>query len=149
MRLPGAQTSACLRWLRSPNPPCPWDEMVIDIAAGRDIDTLQWLRAQDPPCPWGPTTCAAATRAGNMESLTWLRAQDPPCPWDEACFTACPPSMEILQWLHDNGCPLQPRSFTPDMSGGYWQPTVLQWLCDHGYRLSGDFLHCRSLVESH
>ena len=45
------------------------------------MDVLQFLRSQDPPCPWDEHTCFYAVREGHLEVLKWLRDQDPPCPW--------------------------------------------------------------------
>ena len=48
------------------------------------LTTLQWLRSQDPPCPWDEDACLYAAMSGHLTTLQWLRSQDPPCPWDKA-----------------------------------------------------------------
>jgi len=42
------------------------------------LDVLQWLRSQEPPCPWDKRTCYAAAMYGHLDVLQWLRTQDPP-----------------------------------------------------------------------
>ena len=75
---------AVVKCLRSLDPPCPWGEWACPNAARNGhLDVLKWLRSQDPPCPWGVETCRAAARNGHLDVLKWLRSQDPPCPWDK------------------------------------------------------------------
>ena len=70
-----------LKWLRSQDPPCPWDEETCESAAGNGhLDVLKWLRSQDPPCPWDESISTAAAGGGHLEILKWLRyTQNPPC----------------------------------------------------------------------
>ena len=83
-----------LQWLRTQDPPCPWDESTCEAAAGGGhLEMLQWLRAQDPPCPWDVSTCTLAYDRGYVDILLWLVSQDPPCP--------CPP--HILEQLRTDG----------------------------------------------
>jgi len=59
------------------------DERTCRGAAERGhLEVLKWLRSQDPPCPWDYLTCHKAAERGHLEVLKWLRSQDPPCPWD-------------------------------------------------------------------
>ena len=58
-----------------------------EAASNGQLETLQWMRSQDPPCPWDERTCSEAARYGRLSTLQWLRSQDPPCPWDpDVCF---------------------------------------------------------------
>jgi hypothetical protein len=43
---------------------------------------LQWLRSQEPPCPWDKEACTRAAQGGHLGMLQRLRVQEPPCPWD-------------------------------------------------------------------
>ena len=71
-----------LKWVRSQDPPCPWDRGACSEAAkGGRLDVLKWARSQDPPCPWSVETCAFAAEVGHLDVLKWARSQDPPCPW--------------------------------------------------------------------
>ena len=71
-----------LKWARSQDPPCPWNEWTCSGAAGGGhLDVLKWARAQNPPCPWDERTCTWVAQRGHLEVLKWLRDQDPPCPW--------------------------------------------------------------------
>ena len=44
------------------------------------MEILKWLRSQDPPCPWDEHTCTLAAEGGHLEVLKWLRREG--CPWD-------------------------------------------------------------------
>ena len=46
-------------------------------AEGGHLDVLKWVRSQDPPCPWDEGTCQEAAEGGHLEVLKWLRAQNP------------------------------------------------------------------------
>ncbi|WZN60511.1 ankyrin repeat domain-containing protein [Chloropicon roscoffensis] len=71
-----------LKFLRSLDPPCPWNWWTCAFAAlGGHLEVLKWARDQDPPCPWRETTCSDAARKGHLDVLKWVRDQDPPCPW--------------------------------------------------------------------
>ena len=97
-----------LKWVRSQDPPCPWDEGPCEWAASEGhLDVLKWLRSQDPPCPWNEDTCQYAALSGHLDVLKWLRSQDPSCPWDEwTCeWAAFNGHLDVLKWLVDNGCP--------------------------------------------
>ena len=70
------------------------------------FDAVRWLRSQDPPCPWDEATCAAAARTGNLILLQWLRSQEPPCPWDGRTFYIASESKQyhVLHWLLSHEC---------------------------------------------
>ena len=129
---------AVLEWLRSQDPPCPWDEWTCTRAAGYGhLEILQWLRSQDQPCPWDETTCANAAGGGHLIILQWLRSQDPPCPWDEwTCMWAADPGhLNILQWLRsqDPPCPWDEKTGEEAARSGHLH--ILQWLQAHDYSL--------------
>jgi hypothetical protein len=99
-----------LKWLRSQDPPCPWDEHTCGGAAlNGHLAVLQWARQQDPPCPWDDWTCSSAAENGHLAVLQWLRQQDPPCPWDShTCNVAAENGhLAVLRWLRqqDPPCP--------------------------------------------
>ena len=97
-----------LKWVRSQDPPCPWDEETCDYATYHGhLDVLKWLRSQDPPCPWDEYACHEAASNGHLDVLKWLRSQDPPCPWNEGtcCDAASKGHLDVLKWSIDNGCP--------------------------------------------
>ncbi len=60
-------------WLREEG--CPWNDEITDIAAeNNDIDMISYLRSdahvydgRDERCAWGPSACARASQAGNLE----------------------------------------------------------------------------------
>ncbi len=98
----GQKQLPALKWLRSQDPPCPWDASAC-TAAAKDghMGVLQWLHNQQPPCPWNETTSAAAAGEGREDILQWLRSQHPPCPWDQ---TSCDAAIHggyihTLSWL--------------------------------------------------
>ena len=57
---------------------CVW------AARNGNLEMLKWARSQDPLCPWDEIMWWAASN-GNLEMLKWLRSQDPPCPWNNRC----------------------------------------------------------------
>lgn len=70
-----------LQWLRSQDPPCPWDNLSCNVAAmNGDLKTLKWLRSQDPPCPWNERVYSDAFFNKHVETIKWMRSQNPPCP---------------------------------------------------------------------
>jgi len=74
-----------LKWLRSQDPPCPWDESTCSSAAlNGHLNVLQWARSQNPPCPWNKFTCESVARNGHLHILQWVRSQDLPCPRNES-----------------------------------------------------------------
>ena len=99
-----------MQWLRSQDPPCPWDEHTCSVAAGQGhLHVLHWLRSQNPPCPWNEMACRLAAELGQLKALQWLRRQDPPCPWSEVVcrHAAMKGHLEVLRWLRrqDHPCP--------------------------------------------
>jgi hypothetical protein len=97
-----------LQWVRSQDPPCPWDEYTCANAARYGhLDVLQWLRSQNPPCPWDKNTCAYAAKNCHLNILQWARSQNPPCPWDEntCSYAALYGHLNILQWLRSQNPP--------------------------------------------
>ncbi|WZN63710.1 putative ankyrin repeat protein [Chloropicon roscoffensis] len=120
-----------LKFLRSQDPPCPWNEMTCGHAAkGGSLEALKWLRDQDPPCPWDAYTCFYAAKGGHLEVLKWARAQEPPCPWgEETCSEAASKGhLDVLKWLRakDPPCPWGESTCCDAALGG--QLEVLKWL---------------------
>ena len=63
---------------------------------------LKWLRSQDPPCPWNEETCANAVNSEHLHILKWLRSQNPPCPWNyEQCLKIAVSSSneDMINWI--------------------------------------------------
>jgi hypothetical protein len=123
-----------LRWLRTQNPPCPWDIETCTVTAAAHghghLDVLKWLRTQNPPCPWGIETCTVTAANGHLDVLKWMRSQDPPCPWNnEPCYyAALNGHLDVLKWLRaqDPPCPWDERVCTVAAETGRLE--VLQWL---------------------
>ncbi len=42
---------------------------------------LQWLRTQDPPCPWNAGVYIAAQDNGHYNALEWLDSQNAQSMW--------------------------------------------------------------------
>ncbi|WZN65589.1 putative ankyrin repeat protein [Chloropicon roscoffensis] len=104
----GAARGGCLKalkFLRSQDPPCPWNAETCGWAAdGGHLEVLKWLRAQNPPCPWNWEACWRAAEEGHLEVLKWLRSQDPPCPWSRSeCREEASKSIDghqrIVDWI--------------------------------------------------
>ena len=120
-----------LQWLRSQDPPCPWDEETCGCAAQNGyLDLLQWARSQDPPCPWDEDTCTSAAEFGELDVLQWARSQVPPCPWNKGTCSAAASNghLEVLKWLRsqDPPCPWNERTCRSAAEKGRLE--VLKWL---------------------
>ena len=82
-----------LQYLRSLEPPCPWDEETCMYAAKNGhLHVLQWARSQPEPCPWDEWTCVRAAEKGHLHVLQWARSQAEPCPWFE------PTAKDASEW---------------------------------------------------
>jgi len=46
---------------------------------------LKWLRSQDPPCPWDEWACTKAAQGGHLDVLKWLIEND--CPYEVNQYT--------------------------------------------------------------
>jgi hypothetical protein len=119
-----------LKWARSQDPPCPWDEETCSRAAENGhLDVLKWARSQDPPCPWDASTCSRAAENGHLDVLQWARSQDPPCPWDEwTCSSAARSGhLDVLKWLRaqDPSCPWDEWTCSSAAENGHLD--VLLW----------------------
>jgi hypothetical protein len=81
--------------------------LVLDItstaAGNNDLPMLQWFKEQG--IGFGAVAMASAARKGHLAVCQYLHAQDGD--WDySACEAAAEANnLELLQWLHDNGCP--------------------------------------------
>ena len=148
----GGQLEA-LRWLRSLDPPCPWDEerMCEYAARGGNLELLKFVRAGG--CPWSERVCSAAARSGNLEVLKCAGSED--CPWggdmckyaaiggnlellkfvreqcawheDEMCANAAKGgSVDLLAWVRDQGCPMDEETCSAAAFCG--QLETLWWL---------------------
>ena len=64
---------------------------------------LKWLRSLDPPCPWNKRACSEAIRGGHLAVLQWLKQEG--CPWyeDAVSLAARSGRIEILEWLRSEG----------------------------------------------
>ena len=64
-----------LKWVRTQDPPCPWNWRVTDYARlDKHFDLVKWLRTQDPPCPWMDRTKAKAIAyLGEAEVASWFK----------------------------------------------------------------------------
>ena len=73
--------------------------------------------------------CSYAAGGGNQEVLEWLHNTG--CPWDAAttCSAAAGGHLEVLQWLHNHGC--QWDVWTCKCAAGYGHLRALQWAREH------------------
>jgi hypothetical protein len=69
--------------------------------------------------------CSYAADGGNQEVLEWLHNSG--CPWDAAtaCAAAGGGHLEMVQWLHSHGCPWD--IWTPACAAKHGHLAVLQW----------------------
>ena len=85
-----------LKWVRSVDPPCPWDGMTQFMAVEHgDLDIIKWLRSVNPPCPYNPLTPSFATLTGQKHIADWLNSVDPPN-LAKVCRNDC---LDIIKWM--------------------------------------------------
>lgn len=82
------------------------EDLCMIASENGQLHALQWLRSQDPPCPWDEDTCSNAARNGHLNVLQWVRSQVPQCPWDEyTCSKAARNGqMKVLKWYKPHHC---------------------------------------------
>jgi hypothetical protein len=105
-----------------------------------------WEERTGHPCvdyPWDVRACKAAAGAGHLDVLKWLHKEG--CPWDtESCEAAAKGGhLEVLKWLRANGCPWGARACAEAASAGHLD--VLKWLHKEG--CPWDTESCEAAVE--
>jgi hypothetical protein len=99
-----------LKWLRSQDPPCPWNEYeVYELASSTgNIMLMKCLRDLNPLYTWNDSLCANAAKNGHLRMLRWLRCQEPPCPIKlNQCIALAAEKehIEVVDWLRiQSGC---------------------------------------------
>ena len=73
--------------------------------------------------------CSYAARCGNREVLEWLHNTG--CPWDAwtTCAAAASGLLEVVKWLHNHGCPWDEITCAYAAQSGHLH--VLQWAREH------------------
>ncbi len=107
------------------------------------IEAMEWLRAQIPPCPWHIHTSSAAAQSGNMCALQWLIDQG--CPVDELTTMMCAGGghLDFLKYLHDPpmNIPIPSNSVSHAARGGHLH--VLRYLVEScGCVADNDTVQC-------
>ena len=72
-----------------------------------------------------------ATDIGSVRMLKWAQENDIPRPPKNACvlLAVIYGHLPALQWLHENGCPLEEQAFRYARAGGNWD--CLRYLVDN------------------
>lgn len=107
-----------IHWLRSFNPPIPWDTRSLAKALPyMTFDEVQELCNQEPGL-FSSKLCAAVAhgnlggRGENLAALKMLRRLHPPCPWDGSVCRAAVKKVDLAmhQWARSQGppCPWEP-----------------------------------------
>ena len=79
--------------------------------------------------------CSLAARGGHLEVLQWLHNTG--CPWNERMASPCyfaaeGGHLEVLKWLHDTGCPRDTARCAAAAAKG-GHLEVLKWLHGNGW----------------
>jgi hypothetical protein len=79
-------------------------DCAISAISGGRLEVLQWLLAEGV-LEMGPWACEVAACDGHHNILQWLHENG--CPWDvDTCSAAASVGRtNTLKWLRDNGCP--------------------------------------------
>ena len=111
----------------------PWYYYVRSQDIQNETELLLWAKST-LGCPYticlvASTTnvkaCSMAAKQGDLEMLQWLHRNG--CPWnEETCMCAAEKGhLEILQWARMNGCPWNERTCSLAARNGHLG--VLQW----------------------
>ena len=105
---------------------------------GNQIETLIWARQHgcpwEPPSstrkPWDPTCCCIAAWKGHLDMLKYLHENG--CPWNKwTCRRAAwKGHLDALKYLHENGCPWD--KWTSARAAQYGNLGVLKYLHENG-----------------
>jgi hypothetical protein len=83
-------------------PPRPWDyRKSYAVAKTGDLATMKAMHAGNPPLEWDRSTCMQAASYGHLEMLQWMHSQG--CPWDYRTTRAAAERGDIamLAWLRE------------------------------------------------
>eukprot|EP00775_Hariotina_reticulata_P010754 gene10754-10910_t len=123
-----------LVWLRSQQPPVPWDPRtcILAAAAAGHVHVLNFLQDTAPADCWDDQVATVAARMSRLPVLRWLRGMRPtPCAWSErTCAEAAAAGrLDVLQYLRDQQsgsvCPWDERTTTGAAKAGHLD--VLMW----------------------
>ena len=127
----------CLEWLLAQEPPCPYDEELLnEAAAAGNLPALQHLRLHHqkfmPLTAWDDSVTCSAAEEGHLAVLQWLRRLVPPVPWDaHVCRVAAERgNMAMLLWVHGQDPPAPWDSHCISAAAREGNLSMLQWL--HG-----------------
>lgn len=96
---------------------------------------LKWMRSEDPPCPWDTRVLIRAAGLGDLPKLRWLHENG--CEVDGQAYLAAAseeehrPHKHILRWLHQAGVPPPPNPLPYD----YKSRPVRLFMADQGFPL--------------
>src|SRR5690606_2355299 len=87
---------------------------------------------------WKAKACASAAENGHLEMLQYLHENG--CPWDREAFSNAVKNghLQVVQYLHENGCPWDDKVSDFAVEEGHLQ--VLQYLHDNGFPWSEDLI---------
>jgi hypothetical protein len=115
----------------SNKPMPPHSHWVVPALAGR-LDMFQWAKEQGFSSAFNEDTCEAAAQGGHLELLEFIHKNG--CPWDNlTCAAAAKEGyFGILQWAYSNGCPLVGSEITECAAiGGHLE--ILKWARDYSF----------------
>lgn len=142
-----------LEWVRTQLPMSSWctTSTMEAAAAEGQLDALKYLRSLQPPCPWDERVTGAAAYSGHLGVLQWLCNQRPPCPIsDNAKLCAVRGGhIHVLNWLNGllGETSILDELFCP-AAAGYKQLDMLRWLRAHDPPYPWDEMTCVSAAEA-
>ena len=118
-----------LQWLYAKGFLWEKEEIVINAAASGNLEMMEWLRDIDIRPP--PEAAHQPAENGNLEMLKWLKIYS----WGgwspyTMSFAVSGGHLEVMNWLHENGCPVGDVSCIKSLQDGNLE--VLKWLREHG-----------------
>lgn len=155
-----------LHFLRSLDPPCPWDESVLICALkANQIEVLYWAIQEGCPVSSGllakaaalvdptllkflvkrgvnidPKTILSAAQQGRLENIRYLRSfKDKPTSWSKEVVSAAIQNghIELAKWCIENGCHIDKYTFKAALKHG--NEDFLNWFAPYLLRKDDAF----------
>jgi hypothetical protein len=107
------------------------DFIMRGAAAQGNVEFIKWARLRNPPLNWGQRFMFNAVKNGHLKVVQLARSMNPPCDWNnEVTATAAKYGrFKILEWLFNNGCPLDYEVPYHAASNGHLE--ILKWVIEN------------------
>ncbi|KAL6075282.1 Ankyrin repeat domain containing protein [Balamuthia mandrillaris] len=127
---------AVLEWGHENGLPLQKTDIFSGAVKGGHMTVLKWIaqvlgnEAPSLSSFSSDVSCAIAASNGNLEMLKWLHEQG--CPWDASTFdrAAVSGDLEVAKWMHAQGCPWEASTCNTAAKEGHLD--FLKWARENG-----------------